>query len=68
MCRSLKIISIVFILLVYTSKNDTDYALKVHLYSLIKVNDLRPSCTQIGHGMIGDRPKNVFKLKIRESD
>ena len=56
MCRSLKIIFIVFILLVYSSKNNTDYALRVHLYSLIKVNDLRPSCTQIGHRMIGDRP------------
>ena len=40
-CRSLKIIFIVFKVLVYTSKNNTDYALKVHLYSLIKVDDLR---------------------------
>ena len=37
MCRSLKIISIiVLILIVYTSKINTDYALKVGLYSLIK--------------------------------
>ena len=55
-CRSLKIIFIVFKVLVYTSKNNTDYALKVHLYSLIKVDDLRPSCTQIGRGMKEDRP------------
>ena len=40
-CRSFRtIISVVFILLVYASKNNTDYALKVQLYSLIKVDDL----------------------------
>jgi len=70
-CRSLKIIFIVFKVLVYTSKNNTDYALKVHLYSLIKVDDLRPSCTQIGRGMKEDQPffnpksQRIFKIFLR---
>ena len=64
-CRSLKIIFIVFKVLVYTSKNNTDYALKVHLYSLIKVDDLRPSCTQIGRGMKEDQPiKGKYKIHM----
>ena len=70
-CRSLKIIFIVFKVLVYTSKNNTDYALKVHLYSLIKVDDLRPSCTQIGRGMKEDQPVctvySVYRLTRKSS-
>ena len=46
--RSFKIIFIVYISssLLTTLKKNTDYALKVHLYSLINVKDLRHlSCT-----------------------